>query len=110
LEKLSLGISFIPSWSRLEREFWNTWNFPAANFIFFIGEEQPAEAGRMYAQGRKAYHMANLVLDVAEKSRCCRIYTSGAAVALTHHTIKPRVWAVPNSERLIPEIRGYKEI
>jgi proteasome assembly chaperone (PAC2) family protein len=62
----------------------------------------------MYAEGKKAYHMANLVLDVAEKFKCRRVYTSGAAVALTHHTIKPRVWAVPNSESLIPEIRGFK--
>jgi proteasome assembly chaperone (PAC2) family protein len=75
--------------------------------IFFIGEEQPAEGGRMYAEGRKAYHMANLVLDVAERFRCRRVYTSGAAVALIHHTVKPRVWAVPNSEDLIPEIEKY---
>ena len=75
--------------------------------IFFVGEEQPTEAGRMYAEGKKAYYMANLVLDVAEKFKCSRIYTSGAAVALTHHTTKPRVWAVPNSESLISEIRGY---
>jgi len=75
--------------------------------IFFIGEEQPAEGGRMYAEGTKAYHMANLVIDVAEKFRCGRVYTSGAAVALTHHTAKPRVWAVPNSEHLIPEIEKY---
>jgi proteasome assembly chaperone (PAC2) family protein len=78
------------------------------DIIFFIGEEQPTEGGRMYAEGRKAYHMANLVLDVAEKFKCRRVYTSGAAVALTHHTTKPRVWAVPNSESLIPEIRGYE--
>jgi proteasome assembly chaperone (PAC2) family protein len=77
------------------------------DIVFFVGEEQPSEAGRMYAQGRKAYQMANLVLDVAEEFECRRVYTSGAAVALTHHTIKPRVWAVPNSESLIPEIRGY---
>lgn len=77
------------------------------DLIFFIGEEQPTEGGRMYAEGRKAYQMANLVLDVAEQFRCRRVYTSGAAVALTHHTIKPRVWAVPNSEILIPEIKGY---
>jgi proteasome assembly chaperone (PAC2) family protein len=76
------------------------------DIIFFIGEEQPSEGGRMYAQGRKAYQMANLVLDVAEEFECRRIYTSGAAVALTHHTMKPRVWAVPNSESLIPEIKG----
>jgi proteasome assembly chaperone (PAC2) family protein len=76
------------------------------DIMFFIGEEQPSEGGRMYAQGRKAYQMANLVLDVAEEFECRRIYTSGAAVALTHHTMKPRVWAVPNSESLIPEIKG----
>jgi len=75
--------------------------------IFFIGEEQPSEGGRMYAEGRKAYRMANLVLDLAEKFECGRIYTSGAAVALIHHTTKPRVWAVPNSENLMAEIRGY---
>jgi uncharacterized protein len=77
------------------------------DIIFFIGEEQPTEGGRVYAEGKKAYRMANLVLNVAEKFKCRRIYTSGAAVALTHHSTKPRVWAVPNSERLIPEIRGY---
>ncbi len=75
--------------------------------IFFIGEEQPSEGGRMYAEGRKAYRMANLVLDLAEKFECRRIYTSGAAVALIHHTTKPRVWAVPNGENLMAEIRGY---
>jgi len=79
----------------------------AADLIFFVGEEQPTEGGRMYAEGRKAYQMANLVLDVAERFGCRRIYTSGAAVALIHHTMKPRVWAVPNDERLIPEIEGY---
>jgi len=78
------------------------------DIIFFVGEEQPTEGGRVYAEGKKAYQMANLVLDVAEKFKCRRIYTSGAAVALTHHTTKPRVWAVPNSESLIPEIRGYR--
>ena len=78
------------------------------DLIFFIGEEQPTEGGRVYAEGRKAYQMANLVLDVAEQFKCRRVYTSGAAVALTHHTIKPRVWAVPNSEILIREIKGYE--
>jgi proteasome assembly chaperone (PAC2) family protein len=77
------------------------------DIIFFIGEEQPTEGGRMYAEGRKAYYMANLVLDVAERFKCRRVYTSGAAVALTHHTTRPRVWAVPNSASLLSEIRGY---
>jgi proteasome assembly chaperone (PAC2) family protein len=75
--------------------------------MFFIGEEQPTEGGSMYAEGKKAYQMANLVLDVAEKFKCRRVYTSGAAMALIHHTAKPRVWAVPNSDSLIPEIKGY---
>ena len=80
------------------------------DIIFFIGEEQPTEGGRVYAEGKKAYHMANLVLNVAEKFKCRRIYTSGAAVSLTHHTMNPRVWAVPNSERLIQEIRRYENV
>ncbi len=78
------------------------------DLIFFVGEEQPAEGGRAYAEGKKAYDMANLVLDIADRFKCRRIYTSGAAVALTHHTIKPRVWAVPNSGSLIQEIRRYE--
>ncbi len=92
--------------------------FPASNFyfkktekrdlVFFIGEEQPAGGGRVYAEGTQAYQMANLVLDVAIELGCRRVYTSGAAVAPIHHTMRPRVWAVPNTERLIPEIRAYE--
>ena len=78
------------------------------DLIFFIGEEQPTEEGRAYAEGRKAYQMANLVLDVALKLGCQRAYTSGAAVAPIHHTMKPKVWAVPNTEALIDELRGYE--
>jgi proteasome assembly chaperone (PAC2) family protein len=62
----------------------------------------------MYAEGRKACRMAGLVLDVAEKFKCRRVYTSGAAVALIHHTAKPRVWAVPNAGSLISEIKAYQ--
>jgi len=78
------------------------------DLIFFIGEEQPTEGERAYAEGSKAYQMANLVLDVALKFGCHRIYTSGAAVAPIHHTMRPRVWAVPNSEGLIAEIKRYE--
>jgi proteasome assembly chaperone (PAC2) family protein len=78
------------------------------DLIFFIGEEQPTEEGRAYAEGRKAYQMANLVLDVALKLGCQRAYTSGAAVAPIHHTMKPKVWAVPNAESLISELKGYQ--
>ena len=78
------------------------------DLIIFIGEEQPAAGGRGYGEGEKAYQMANLVLDVAQRFNCQRIYTSGAAVALTHHSLKPRVWAVTNRPGLIPEIKGYE--
>ena len=75
--------------------------------IIFIGEEQPTDGGRVYAEGGKAYHMASLVLDVAEKFGCQRVYTSGAAVAPIHHTMRPRVWAVPSKEDLIDEVKRY---
>jgi len=92
--------------------------FPASKFyfkktgdndlIFFIGEEQPTEGGRAYAEGKKAYRMANIVIDVAEEFGCQRIYTSGAAVAAVHHTLRPKVWAVPNTGSIIDELKGYK--
>ena len=77
------------------------------DLMFFVGEEQPSSGGRMYAEGGKAYEMANLVLDVAERFGCQRIYTSGAAVALTHHVLKPRVWAVATSQDLVAEAKNY---
>jgi len=92
--------------------------FPASKFyfkrtgetdlLFFIGEEQPSDGGRTYAEGKKAYQMANLVLDVAQKFRCKRLYTSGAAVAPIHHTARPKVWAVPNTKSLITEVKTYE--
>jgi proteasome assembly chaperone (PAC2) family protein len=78
-----------------------------ADLMFFLGEEQPTEGGRPYAEGEKAYMMANLVLDVAVKFGCQRVYTSGAAVSPVHHTARPRVWAVPNSKRLLAELISY---
>ena len=92
--------------------------FPASKFyyqrlakkdlIFFVGDEQPTDGGGMYAEGRKAYRMANLVLDVAMKFGCRRVYTSGAAVALTHHVLRPRAWAVTSSQDIIKEVKGYE--
>ncbi len=81
--------------------------FENRDLLFFIGEEQPSGRGRLYAEGGKAYEMANLVLDVAERFGCRRIYTSGAAVALTHHMVKPRVWAVATTEELVAEAKSY---
>ena len=92
--------------------------FPASKFyykrlkerdiIFFIGDEQPVEGGRAYAEGAKAFKMASMVIDIAVKFGCHRIYTSGAAVSAIHHTHRPRVWAVPNSHHLLGEIKNLK--
>jgi proteasome assembly chaperone (PAC2) family protein len=78
------------------------------DLLFFIGEEQPASGSGVYAEGAKAYAMANLVLDVAVKFGCRRIYTSGAAVAPIHHTSVSRVWVVPNNIDLIDEVKSYE--
>lgn len=78
------------------------------DLIIFLGEEQPYSRARGHAEGRRAYEMANLVLDVASKFRCRRVYTSGAAVAFIHHSAKPKVWAVPNKMALVEEIRQYR--
>lgn len=77
------------------------------DLLFFIGEEQPAVGGRMYASGEKAYQMANLVIDVAIQFGCKRVHTSGACVSLSHHQIKPRVIAVVSSKALIQEVKEY---
>jgi len=92
--------------------------FPASKFyyqklerkdlIFFLGEKQPTEGERTYAAGEKAYQMANLVLDVAERFGCQRVYTSGACVSPIHHTAKPRVVSVVSSENLATEVMRYQ--
>ena len=78
------------------------------DLIIFVGEEQPGEKGDLYARGEKAYEMANLVLDIADEFQCQRVYTSGAAVAPIHHTLKPKVWAAANKKDLVKEIKRYE--
>jgi uncharacterized protein len=77
------------------------------DILLFVAEEQPHDRFRRYAEGTKAYRMAQQVVDVAEKYGCRRIYTSGAAVALSHHATNPRIWAVPNGKGMREEISGY---
>jgi hypothetical protein len=80
---------------------------PTRDLLFFVGEEQPATRESAYAEGKRAYEMANLVLDVAQKFNCRRIYTSGAAIAITHHSLNSKVWAVANNAALLSELRNY---
>ncbi len=109
---------FYPRKVRIEKGLLKDLEFPTSKFyfqqiknqnlIFFIGEEQPTEGRTRYAEGQKAYEIANLVLDVGEKFGCQRVYTSGAAVTQIHHTVKPIVWAVPNNENLLDEIKDHE--
>lgn len=78
------------------------------DLLIFIGEEQPTEGSKIYAAGPKGYQMANLVLDVAQRFGCQRVYTSGAAVSPVHHSATPRVWAVPNNMDMVDELMGYE--
>ena len=75
-------------------------NFEDRDVIFFVGEEQPSG-------NKRAYRMASLVLDVAERYNCVRIYTAAAAVAPIHHTMRPRIWGVPNTQELTREVGQY---
>ncbi len=78
------------------------------DFIFFIGEKQPSGGEGTYARGEKAYQIANLVLDVAERFGCHRVYTSGACVSPVHHAVKPRVVSVVSSTGLTEEVTRYQ--
>ncbi len=65
------------------------------DLIIFVGEEQPAEKGDLYAGGGGAYEMASLVLDIADEFQCKRVYTSGAAA---------------NKKDPIEEVKRYENI
>ncbi len=80
---------------------------PHRDLLFFIGDEQPATRETIYAEGERAYEMANLVLDTATKYNCRRVFTFGAGVGITHHTLIPKVWGVANRKELLAEIRNY---
>jgi len=91
--------------------------FPRSNFyfartdkrdiLFFLAGEQPSDGYSRYAKGTKAYQMANMVLNVAQKFGCRRIYTSGAAVTQMHHSARSQVWAVPNAKHMLSEFGNY---
>lgn len=77
------------------------------DILFFIGDEQPSEGGKMYGRGDRAYQMASLVLEAGLTFGCRRVYTSGACVSPIHHRMKPRVCAVATDNKLIREVKTY---
>lgn len=104
---------FYPHSVTIKRGELSSLDFPASRFyfkriaekdlIFFIGEQQPVHE-------KKGYQMANFVLDVALRYGCRRVYTCGAAVSPIHHTMRPRVWAVPNRRALLQEVKSYPNV
>ncbi len=80
---------------------------PERDVIFYISEEQPTDGNRPFAEGKKAYEMADLVVDMAQKFGCKRLYSCGAAVSLSHHALKPRVWIATSNQTLNREMIGF---
>ena len=60
--------------------------------IIFIGEEESDFSEGTYIPGKKAFQLGNMVLDAAVKFGCQRIYTSCAAISLTHHEVESKIW------------------
>ena len=74
-----------------------------SDLIFFVGQVPPRSTDGLYETGK-------LVLDLAERFGCERVYITGAAVSQIHHTVSPKVWAVTNQEDLIEEVRACPDI
>ena len=78
--------------------------FKNRDVIFFVAQQQPVESNSAYAGGEIAYRISNEVLDIASKFGCKRIYTSGAAITMTHHSLPAKVWGIANFDHLLPEV------
>ncbi|MBI4294969.1 MAG: PAC2 family protein [Chloroflexi bacterium] len=100
---------FLPHTVNIERGVFEALKFPRSLFyykkgerdlIIFVGEMQPSAE-------EDIYQIANCVLDVAQHFGVKRVFTAGAAVAPIHHTMKSRVWAVPNGPELLDELRKH---
>ncbi|MCD6358946.1 MAG: PAC2 family protein [Dehalococcoidia bacterium] len=68
------------------------------DLIIFIGDAQPL--------GRE-WDLADLVLDVAEKFKVERIYTSAAAVASISYSQQPNVWAAVTEYDMLDYLKKY---
>jgi len=81
-----------------ENNFYLAKNQGGRDWIIFVGEVQPAT---------DAYHMATLIVDVAEKFKVNRIYTFAAAPTHIYHTKKPKVLTAATNPALIPAPESY---
>ena len=73
------------------------WQYPKAGkgLVIFIGEEQPAFKG---------YELVNCVLDVAQRLKVSRVYSSAAAVTRIHHSEEMKVWGATTTSNLVDEL------
>jgi uncharacterized protein len=83
---------------------------PFKDLVIFNGEEQPSDDRSVYAIGKKAVQMAELVLDAAEKFGCRRIYSICAAITPIHHTWNSRVWTATSGAELQEEIKSQPNV
>lgn len=105
---------FYPSGVNIKNGVQQELRFPQSRFyyqkwcgqdvVIFMGDEQPSDGQNTYAQGSRASRMTAKVIDVAEELGCQRIITFGAAVTMTHHKAKPKVWAVASSKNFLDMI------
>ena len=79
------------------------WQYPKASkgLVIFIGEEQPAFKG---------YELVNCVLDVAQRLRVSRVYSSAAAVTRMHHSEEVKVWGAASISNLVEELSKHNVI
>ncbi len=84
-----------PQFPRSEFYYWKS-RRSENDIIIFVGEDQPTS---------KAYELANLVLDVAEKYQVSRVYTCAAALTRMHHTEQSRVWGAGSNEKMAQELK-----
>lgn len=103
---------FFPHTATIEKGVLKELKFPRSMFfyrkgdrdlIIFLGEMQPSGE-------EEVYQLANYVLDVAQHFGVQRLYTAGAAVAPIHHSMRSRVWAVPNDLELVEEMRRHNVV
>ncbi len=66
------------------------------DLLIFIGEAQPAQRG---------YEFCRELLKVAERFAVKRLFTFAAMATQIHPRAHPRVFAVANEERLLPQLR-----
>jgi len=85
-------------------------NFPGSKFYFkrtpkkdllSSSGRSSRRHGSAYAEGKRAYEMANMVLDVAQQFSCRRVFHLGRGHCRTHHTMHPKVWAVANEKAML---------